>query len=110
VVEQEPETPPENADEWTDEQWIDWLKATDGGGEPPEVTHPHRVSHSVGGQVVGNAMVGLANALYGSRDEKPAIVVEAGEPDAEDSLELHLDFDHPEQSFVIRRSDSEPPE
>ena len=27
---QEPDTPPENPDKWSDQQWIDWLNSTEG--------------------------------------------------------------------------------
>lgn len=109
---QEPETPPENADEWSDQQWIDWLNSTDGGTTSNEESAKTvgRIAHSPSGRVLGNAMIGLARALYGPQDEKPAIVVESGEPDTDQPVEVHLDFDHPDQSFVVLRPDSEPTE
>lgn len=112
VVEQEPETPPGNADEWSAEQWIDWLKTTDAStpssDRPSPATKGGRVVHSPGGQVLASAMTGLARALYGPQEEKPAIVAESGEPDDDRPLEVHLDFEHPDRSYVIFRPNSDP--
>jgi hypothetical protein len=110
-VEQDPETPPANADEWSDQQWIDWLKATDpddgSAVDRARATVRRQVTHSASGKLLGNAMIGLARALYGPQDDKPAIIVESGEPESDQQLELHLDFDHPDRSFVIIRPDAE---
>ena len=106
--------PPADAEEWTDEQWIDWLKATDAEalaerGLPP-ATVAGRIVHSTGGQVLGQSMLGLAQAIYGQQRQEVVIVAEASsEPEKEEQLSLHLDADHPEQSFVVLRSDSEEP-
>ena len=108
---QEPETPPADADEWSDQQWIDWLKKTDADAstdvqETPTTTLG-QIAHSTGGQLVGNAMMGLAQALYGQQPQKPAIVAETGEPGTDEPLEVHVDVDHPDQSYVIVRPHSE---
>lgn len=103
-MEEELDLPPEDADQWSDQQWIDWLKATDddspAAGAATAATTGGRVAHSAGGQILGNAMIGLALALYGRDREKPAIVVETAEPGSDQLLELHLDFEHPEQSIA----------
>jgi hypothetical protein len=105
--------PPADADDWSDEQWIDWLKATDAPEEPADqstpVTTGSRVAQSAGGRILGDAMIGLARALYGPPKQKPAIVVESGEP-GDDQLELYLDFDHPDQSYVVVEKDADAPE
>jgi hypothetical protein len=107
--------PPADADDWTDEQWIEWLKATDADataehGLPP-ATLAGRVVHSTGGQVLGLSMLGLAQAIYGQRDEKVVIVAEANsEPEKDRPFDLHLDADHPEQSFVVLKPPSSPPD
>ena len=96
--------PPVNANEWSDEQWIDWLKATDATEGSPDETVPAtkagRITHSAGGQALGSAMIGLARVIYGSRREEPAIVVESGEPDDEGPFSLHLNFEQPDQSYI----------
>lgn len=110
-MEQKPELPPANADEWSDEQWIDWLKTTDTDASPTDegsqVKSLERIARSTGGQVLGSAMVGLAQAIYGHPEERPAIVAEAGEPETDQALELHLDFDQPDRSFVVLKHDPE---
>lgn len=102
-------SPPADADEWSNEQWIEWLTATDAdlapADQPTPATRLGRATRSAGGQLLGGAMTGLAQALYGPRSEKPAIVVEAGEPHDDQPIELHLDEDHPEKSYVVLRPD-----
>jgi hypothetical protein len=103
-------TPPEDPEEWTDDQWITWLQETDQGPDPNigsddnhRPARGQRMTRSAGGVVLGAAMTGLAQALYGPRDDEVAIIEEApGEPH-DDSIEVHLDPDHPEQSVVIVR-------
>jgi hypothetical protein len=108
-----PPEPPADADDWTNEQWIDWLKATDAsdqaeGGATP-ATIAGRVVHSVGGQLLGQGMLGLAQAIYGQRDQKVVIVAGANsEPEKDQPFALHLDEDHPERSFAVRTVDPAP--
>jgi hypothetical protein len=106
--------PPVDPEEWTDEQWLAWLAEqddaaarSDGGGDedaPPE-RPPRRIpTESFGAQIIGGAMKGLAEALYGPQKKDVEIVSEApGDPLDEDPLELHLDQDHPEDSRAIIR-------
>ena len=106
-MEHDPGTPPDNADDWSNEQWIEWLKATDAAesaeGEPTSEPRPYPATRTTGGQLLGNAMIGLAQALYGRTEEKPAIVVESDEPESDQEFELHLDYEHPDRSYVIHR-------
>ncbi|MFP5375792.1 MAG: hypothetical protein ACLGIO_03285 [Acidimicrobiia bacterium] len=101
-------SPPGDAQEWSDEEWLAWLAATDpaalgagaagdeGGDRPPR-------RRSSGGQLLGAAMNGLAEAIHGPREE-PAIVVDAsGDPPGDGPVELGLDEDHPERSVVVIR-------
>jgi len=102
--------PPADPDDWTDEQWLEWLEAADAaagdGGALPErpVTRAGRMAASVPGTVLGNAMIGVANAIYGRQQAKVVIVQEAGgDPPTGDDIELHLDPDHPDRSQVVVR-------
>lgn len=109
-----PTEPPADAELWSDAQWIAWLKATDQepltGGDRPPVTLVGRAVHSAGGRVLGQSMVGLAYALYGRPDDKPAIVVGASsEPEPDLPFTLHLDVDHPERSFVVLAPEDDEP-
>ena len=106
------EAPPADAEEWSDEQWLSWLKATDAerdeGEIPPRdggpVTAMGRLTHSPEGQVLGQAMLGLASAMFGRRDDEVVVVAEGkGEPADEGPVTLHLDEEHPERSRAILR-------
>ena len=51
------------------------------------------------GSVLGAAMLGLHDAIYGRTDNEVAIVQEAGDDPPDDDLhDIHLDPDHPERS------------
>jgi hypothetical protein len=109
-----PDGPPADPEEWTDEQWLAWLQATDanapveGGGRP--ATTGGRITHSSGGQVLGAAMFGMANAIYGRHDDEVVIVAEGDSaPDGDEPFTVHLDLDHPERSSVVFRAVPEPP-
>jgi hypothetical protein len=101
---------PDDPEEWTDEQWLAWLAEGDAaeraaaeaaGPEPPSL--PSWRKGTVAGQFLAASMIGLAEAIYGHREE-PAIVREAqGEPPDDDPLEVHLDPEHPEESVALIR-------
>ncbi|HTT87806.1 MAG TPA: hypothetical protein VMF60_10585 [Acidimicrobiales bacterium] len=81
-----------------------WLDATDPAAEPD---HGPRLaawrSHPVG-SVLGAAMLGLRDAIYGRPDDEVAVVKEApGGPPGPGDHDLHLDPDHPERSQVVVR-------
>jgi hypothetical protein len=104
-----PAQPPADPEDWTDEQWLAWLEATD-PGDPPE-SAPRLAgwrSHPVG-SVLGAAMLGLRDAIYGRPDNEVVIVQEAGDDPPDDDLhDIRLDPDHPERSEVVVRP--RPPE
>jgi len=104
-----PLTPPSDPEEWSDEQWLAWLKATDERLAIEEASAPvttgARIAHSAGGSVLGQAMLGMAQAIYGRRDDEVVIVVEGdSEPNDDQPFEVHLDAEHPERSSVVFRS------
>ena len=105
--------PPDDPDDWTNEQWIAWLNETDAdaiadrNSLPATVTG--RVVHSSAGQLLGQTMIGLAQAIYGPRVNKAPIVIKASsEPEEDRAFTLHLDFDNPEDSTVALRPEREP--
>lgn len=105
--------PPQDPEQWTDEEWIAYLEATDATTEDDDrpVTPIGRVTHSPGGQVLGQAMLGMASALFGRNDDEVVVVVEAGsEPGDDGPFTVHLDPDHPERSSVVVRPPSRPSE
>lgn len=100
------EVPPRNAEDWTDEQWLSWLRATDDPGPTP--TAPpvarRRLSESAGGQILGQAMMGLAQGMYGRNDEEVVVVSDApGDPPDDEDVTVRLDPEHPEHSTVVVR-------
>jgi hypothetical protein len=103
--------PPLDPEEWTDEQWLAWLAEQDDAAaaaesdDAPAERPPRRIpTESFGAQIIGGAMKGLADALYGPQKKDVEIVSEApGDPLDDDPLELHLDQDHPEDSRAIIR-------
>ncbi len=111
-----PGGPPEDAEAWTDEEWISWLEATDdpdGHGAAGPVTPPHR-SRRRPASMLGAAMLGLHEVIYGRHDDEIVIVVDAGgDPPGDDQPEVHLDPEHPERSEVIvrrhRHAENDPP-
>ncbi len=103
-----PEGPPTDPDDWTDEQWIEWLEKTD-ATDPEDVARPvtalGRIAHSSPGSVLGQAMLGMANALYGREENKIVVVADgSSQPDEGKPFSVHLDPEHPEQSVVVFRS------
>ncbi len=106
--------PPEDPESWTDEQWISWLEATDDpdGLNDGASRAPRRWSRGRPASMLGAAMLGLHDIIYGPHDNEIVIVSDSGgDPPGDDLPEVHLDPDHPERSEVIvRHHPPEPPE
>jgi hypothetical protein len=107
-----PADPPADPEDWTDEQWLAWLEATDVDGTDLDAGPRLAAwrSHPVG-SVLGAAMLGLRDAIYGRPDDEVAIVQEVGgDPPNDDLHDIRLDPDHPERSeVVVRRRPPTPP-
>jgi hypothetical protein len=104
--------PPSDPNEWTDEQWLEWLKATDNvpfdGPEESISEAVIRIVQSTPGQVIGQAMLGMAQAIYGRQKDEIVIVVEgSGETTDDEPFAVRLDFDHPGLSSVSFKQDSD---
>ena len=67
--------PPSNPNEWTDEEWLEWLKATDrvpfDDLEESISEVVTRIVQSTPGVVIGQAMLGMAQAIYGRQQKSP---------------------------------------
>lgn len=90
------EEPPQDPDDWTEEQWRAWLAEAP---PDPETGHAHpltRLSSTAGGSVLGAAMFGLEQAIYGERP-KVEIVAEA-DADGLDLGYVDLDLEDPARS------------
>jgi hypothetical protein len=104
VIEMDYVEPPSDPNEWTDEQWLEWLTKSDDA--PLAETEPtsvvvERIVQSTPGRVIGQAMLGMAQAIYGRQDDEIVIVVEGnGETTGVEPFTVRLDFDHPENSLV----------
>ena len=93
------EQPPDDPDTWSDEQWIEWLHATEDQAGTEERVFAPRLS-SPAGVVLGAAMVGLEKAMYGDV-EKPEIVIEVAANGRDDGTKIELDPDDPSASTVV---------
>jgi hypothetical protein len=93
------ELPPDDPDAWTDEQWMEWLHATENDVEADRRVFAPRLS-SPGGVVLGAAMMGLQKGIYGDV-EKPEIVIEAEANGRDDGMKIDLDPDDPSASTVV---------
>lgn len=111
------EEPPADPDDWTDEQWIEWLEKTDPAAADPAaadtptrpVTAFGRIAHSSGGSVLGQAMLGMAAAIYGREQNEIVIMAEdSSHKDGDEPFTVHLDPEHPERSVVVVRSQGPP--
>jgi hypothetical protein len=103
------ENPPHDAEQWSDDQWLEWLKATDANAsardEDTSAPLSSRVVHSLGGQMLGQAMLGLAQVIYGQKQEEVVIVAEGNsEPVEDEPFAVSLNLEHPEQSVVVFKS------
>jgi hypothetical protein len=90
--------PPQDPDDWTEEQWREWMATA-----PPDPdtgrAHPlSRATSSPSGTVLGAAMFGLEQAIYGERP-KVEIVAEADAAGL-DLGDLDLDGDDPAASRI----------
>lgn len=75
------EGPPRNPDDWTEDQWIEWLEVTaraPSSDDPMPVRRPR--GESAFGSVIGAAMMGLERAMFGERPTTE-VVVEAASDD-----------------------------
>jgi hypothetical protein len=102
-----PVQPPEDPEQWSDEQWLEWLEDTDvldaeAGGQDE---HPRVVAHwrdRPAATVLGAAMLGLRDAIYGHPDDEVVIVQDAsGDPPDDGTPVVRLDPEHPERSEVV---------
>ena len=101
------EGPPLDADDWSEDQWQQWLNHVDNQADETDALVRPRPK-SAGSAILAAGMLGLERALYG-KSPKPEIVIEA-EADGHDDGTVVLDLDDPagsQISFIRRR---QPPE
>jgi hypothetical protein len=93
------EQPPDDPDAWSDEEWIEWLHATENEVVPDERVFAPRLS-SPAGVVLGAAMLGLEKGMYGEAG-KPEIVIEVEASGRDDVMKIDLDPEDPSSSTVV---------
>lgn len=91
--------PPQDPDDWTEEQWREWLAAAPPDPETGRAHPLSRARSSAGGAVLGAAMFGLEQAIYGERP-KVEIVAEA-DADGLDVGDVELDLEDPASSRMV---------
>jgi hypothetical protein len=97
------DVPPFDPDDWTDEQWIEWLRATETVEDVDRRAYAPRLSSPVSA-VLGAAMMGLQKGIYGDV-EKPEVVIEIDADGQDDGVKVVLDPDDPSQSTIVVRPD-----
>jgi len=103
----QPDVPPADPEEWTDEQWLEWLGRTDPEGNAEQRRVVARWKERPSASLLGAAMLGLRDAIYGRPDDEVVIVADApGDPPDDDVPVVHLDPEHPERSEVVVRGES----
>jgi hypothetical protein len=95
------QVPPDDPEEWSDEQWIAYLEATepDPGPIQPARVHPNKTGRNLVVRLAGAGMIGAYDAIYGTKEERIEVVAEEGEPFDPDLI-VDLVPDHPEESTV----------
>lgn len=94
---------PADPQDWSDEQWLAWLAELDAAAGITEApAAPHPPEQGLGARLLAASMRGLAEAIYGPKEEAAIVIEASGEP-PDDGLDVTLDRDHPEQSVVVVR-------
>ena len=95
---------PDDADSWSDDEWLSWLEEVAAETPPEPDGHPARPRRSLPSSLIGAAMLGMHRVIYGDTEPDIQIVVDAdGEPPEPEKLEVHLDPDDPDESTVTVR-------
>jgi hypothetical protein len=90
------EEPPEDPDDWTEEQWREWLARAP---QDPDSGRAHPLTRAVssgGGVTLGAAMLGLQEAIYGERPKVEVVAV--ADANGADDGDVDLDLDDPSKS------------
>jgi hypothetical protein len=108
------EAPPNDPEDWTDEEWQAYLAATanevtDLGVATPEqgATGFRKLKGSTAGSVVGAGLMGLEQAMYGERPKEEVVAeAESDDPYRDSSV---FDPDDPGSSTLSLVVDPPPP-
>jgi hypothetical protein len=85
--------PPSDPEDWTDEEWQAYLQATadeadlGGDGADEGAVGYRKLRRSAGGAVIGAAMLGIEQAIYGERPKEEVVMeAESDDPNRDGSL------------------------
>lgn len=92
--------PPEDADTWSDEEWIEWLESTEEAGDREAAVSAPRKARSVGTQMLASVMLGFHEMMYGKPDEQQVQIARAPGPPDDEDIEIDLDPDDPAKSQI----------
>ena len=95
------DAPPLDPDDWTDEQWMEWLRDNEATADDERRVYAPRLSSPVS-TVMGAAMMGLQKGMYGDID-KPEVVIEIDADGKDDGVKVTLDPEDPSQSTIVVR-------
>lgn len=93
-----PTEPPTHGETGNDEEWDAWPEEATGDQQPESARDAPPLRPR--GSLLGSAMRGLHDALYGPREDPVVIEVGAGDPGGPEGMTVHLDEDAPEKSWV----------
>ena len=102
---------PDDPQDWSDEEWLAWLEEGDAEERARQAAAdaddrpalPSWRKAPVAAQFLAASMIGVAEAIYGPKEE-PAIISEApGEPPGDEGFDVHLDPDKPDESVIVVR-------
>lgn len=98
------EQPPAESEHWGADEWMAWF-ATHPEPEPSPGPRPHGRRASIGTQMLAGAMFAVSEVIYGKQDHGVTIVQTVGEPDDDEPITVHLDWEDPRASYVVIRDD-----
>ena len=93
--------PPDDAEEWTHEQWLEWLRASDSDNatlSDADPAPPRPLGSA--GVVLRAAMLGLHDAIYGPTDDVDVVYVNEADG-RDDGWRIELVPDDPTQSRIV---------
>jgi hypothetical protein len=105
-VPEDPGVPPDDPDDWTAEQWMAYLQATN-GDEAGQSRYANRFK-SRPATMVGNAMLAMHDLIYGPVEE-PEFVIESKQDGDDDDIDVKLDAADPSASSVTIKKPLPPP-
>ncbi len=99
--------PPSDPEEWSDEEWINYLNETDVEAKADVIEHPRikKIENSTFGKVMRSAMIGLSEAIFGQQDR--FVIISKVDADYDEDLAgFHL-TESPKDSYYLIKPKSQ---